>query len=115
MPGSEWEKRIRMEREQKDIFFSIHPQSPIPPQEREGFQGLQYYPPLDEYRFELKLHKHPVKKKVRMTYTRGEEREFIRWGEFRFVRSIDRSIGSSVQERCRREPAIHSFQGSNQQ
>jgi len=27
-----------------------------------------------------------------MTYTRGEEREFIRWGEFRFDRSIDRSV-----------------------
>ena len=84
MPNSEWEKHIRMEREQKDIFFSIHPQSPIPPEEREGFQGLKYYTPQEKYRFELELHKHPVKKKVRMTYTRGEEREFIRWGEFRF-------------------------------
>jgi uncharacterized protein (DUF1684 family) len=84
MSGSEWENRVRMEREQKDIFFRIHPQSPIPPEEREGFQGLQYYPPQPEYRFKLELQKHPVEKKVRMTYTRGEEQEFIRWGEFRF-------------------------------
>jgi len=102
MPGSEWEKLIRMEREQKDIFFSIHPQSPIPPEEREGFQGLQYYPPQSKYRFELELHNHPVKKNVRMTYTRGEERMFIRCGEFRFKvhgeRQVVQAYKNSAQE-----------------
>ena len=84
MPSLELGNGIRMEREQKDIFFKIHPQSPIPPEVREGFQGLKYYPPRDEYTFKLELHNHPIKKRVRMTYTRGVEQIFIRWGEFRF-------------------------------
>ena len=81
----EWEKHIRIEREQKDIFFSIHPQSPILPEERERFGGLDYYPPDRDYRFEAKLHEHAEKKRIKMSYTRGEEQEFLRWGEFRFT------------------------------
>jgi hypothetical protein len=30
----EWEKLFKMEREQKNTFFSTHPQSPIPLEER---------------------------------------------------------------------------------
>lgn len=80
----EWEEHLKMEREQKDTFFSIHPQSPIPLEERDKFKGLDYYPPDPDYRFELKLHEHPEKKRIKMSYTRGEEQEFFRWGEFRF-------------------------------
>jgi uncharacterized protein (DUF1684 family) len=80
----EWENRLKMEREQKNTFFSIHPQSPIPLEEREKFKVLDYYPPNLDYRFELKLHEHSEKKRIKMFYTRGEEKEFLRWGEFRF-------------------------------
>jgi uncharacterized protein (DUF1684 family) len=80
----EWKGRLKMEREQKDTFFSIHPQSPIPLEEREKFKGLDYYPPNPDYRFELKLHEHSEKKRIKMSYTRGEEKEFLRWGELRF-------------------------------
>jgi uncharacterized protein (DUF1684 family) len=80
----EWEEHLKMEREQKNTFFSIHPQSPIPLEEREKFKGLNYYPPDPDYRFKLKLHEHPKKKTIKMSYTRGEEQQFIRWGEFRF-------------------------------
>jgi len=80
----EWEKLLKMEREQKDTFFSIHPQSPIPLEERGKFKGLDYYPPNPDYRFALKLHEHPKKKRIEMSYTRGDEKEFLRWGEFRF-------------------------------
>ena len=80
----EWKKRLKMEREQKDTFFSIHPQSPIPLEEREKFKELDYYPPDPDYKFKLKLHEHPKKKTTKMSYTKGEEQQFIRWGEFRF-------------------------------
>jgi uncharacterized protein (DUF1684 family) len=51
-----------MEREQKDTFFLMHPQSPIPLEEREKFKGLDYYPPDPDYRLKLKLHEHPEKR-----------------------------------------------------
>ena len=64
--------------------MSIHPNSPVPLEERDGFEGLIYYPPNPEYRFELELHEHDEKTPVTMAYTSGEEKEFLRWGEFRF-------------------------------
>jgi len=84
MEISEWKANLERARERKDAFFAQHWQSPIPPQERPRFKGLEYYPPDPSYRFELELHEHPEKQAVRMAYTKGNEQDFLRWGEFRF-------------------------------
>jgi len=84
MSLSEWKANPERAREEKDAFFAQHWQSPIPPQDRPRFKGLQYYPPDPSYRFELELHEHRKKQAVRMTCTKGDEQDFIRWGEFRF-------------------------------
>lgn len=81
---SEWEREIKMEREQKDIFFAQHFQSPIPFEERSKFTGLDYYPPNADYCFELELREHSEKKKLEIEDTIGNVRNLIRWGEFRF-------------------------------
>jgi uncharacterized protein (DUF1684 family) len=65
-----WEKCLEMEREQKETFFSIHPPSPIPLEEREKFKGLGHYPPDSDCRFELKLHGHPKKKRTKIPLRR---------------------------------------------
>jgi uncharacterized protein (DUF1684 family) len=80
----EWKAQIERERREKDVFFAEHRQSPIPPQDRAEFRGLDYYPPDPDCRFEIELHEHEEKKTVRIAYTKGKERDFIRWGEFRF-------------------------------
>ena len=85
MEISEWKANVERARERKDAFFAQHWQSPIPPQDRPRFKGLEYYPPDPSYRFELKLHEHPEKQVVRMAYTKGNEQDFLRWGEFRFT------------------------------
>jgi uncharacterized protein (DUF1684 family) len=79
-----WKAQIEGERREKDGFFGQHWQSPIPSQGRAEFQGLDYYPPNPDLRFEPELYEHEDKKTVRMTYTKGEEQDFVRWGEFRF-------------------------------
>jgi len=79
-----WEKEILYEREQKDIFFKHHVQSPIPFEYRLQFEKLQYYPPNPDFRFELKLHGHSDKKLLEIEDTKGNIRQFLRWGEFRF-------------------------------
>ena len=84
MEISEQKANLERARESKDAFFAQHWQSPIPPQDRPRFKGLEYYPPDPSYRFELELHKHPEKQVVRMAYTKGNEQDFLRWGEFRF-------------------------------
>ena len=84
MEISEWKANLERARANKDSFFAQHWQSPIPAQDRPRFKGLEYYPPDPSYRFELELHEHPGKQVVRMAYTKGNEQDFLRWGEFRF-------------------------------
>lgn len=84
MDVSEWKNKILSEREQKDIFFKKHMQSPIPIEYRQQFEMLQYYPPDSNFRFELKLHEHGDKKPMQIEDTKGNIREFLRWGEFQF-------------------------------
>ena len=84
MEMDEWKVQLDRERREKDVFFAEHWQSPIPPQDRAEFRGLDYYPPDPDLRFEIELPGHEEKKTVRMAYTKGEEQDFVRWGEFRF-------------------------------
>ena len=79
-----WKAQLKRERMEKDRFFAGHWQSPIPPEDRAELRGLEYYPPDPDYRFEIEPHEHEEKKTVRTAYTKGEERDFVRWGEFRF-------------------------------
>jgi len=79
-----WKQQIERERREKDEFFARQWQSPISPEERAEFSGLDYYPADPDYRFEIELHEHMDKKAMRMAYTKGGQRDFVRWGEFRF-------------------------------
>lgn len=88
MRFSEWKKLIELERKEKDVFFAFHEQSPIPPEERVTFTGLEYYPPDFKYRFEIELKKSQRKEIIEINDTAKNLRMFIKWGEFRFP--IDR-------------------------
>jgi uncharacterized protein (DUF1684 family) len=84
MEISKWKANLERARETKDSFFAQSWQSPLAPQDRPQFKGLQYYPLDSSYRFELELHEHPEKGVIRMPYTKGNDQNFLRWGEFRF-------------------------------
>ena len=79
-----WMTELEAERADKDAFFGGQSQSPIPPGDRLGFVGLDYFPPDPDFRFEIELREHAEKQAERMAYTKGELQEFTRWGEFRF-------------------------------
>jgi uncharacterized protein (DUF1684 family) len=81
---SEWEEHLRIERQRKDAFFRMHFQSPLPSDERQNFKGLSYYPPEPDYRFELQLDEHEQKNILKVEDTKGNERELLRCGEFKF-------------------------------
>jgi len=53
-------------------------------QDRRAFQGLAYWPPDPEYRFELELHEYDEKEAIGVADTGGQQRSLLRWGEFRF-------------------------------
>ena len=80
-----WEEMLILERKEKDKFFAKHWQSPIPPEDRKKFKGLRYYPINPSLRFELDLHEHEEKEVIEMADTKGFNRYFLRWGEFRFT------------------------------
>ena len=82
--GTDWKTAIREDREAKDEYFGSNPHSPIPPEERDAFEGLSYYRIDDSYRFELDLHEHDDKGTVTVATSTDGEREYLRWGEFRF-------------------------------
>mgnify|MGYP000117685362 CR=1 FL=1 len=81
---SDWKEGLERERKEKDRFFAVHEQSPIPPEERAKFGALEYYSPNADYRFELELHEHGDKKLLKIEDTGGNMRDFLRWAEFRF-------------------------------
>jgi len=84
MEISEWKERISLELEEKDKFFKMHPQSPLSFDERQTFKGLNHYLLDPDYRFECHLQEHEKKDILKIEDTQGNEREFFRWGEFRF-------------------------------
>jgi hypothetical protein len=83
--SSDWTDRLEKIRRGKDRFFRESRQSPLPDQDRKTFEGLNYYPLDEAYRFELELREHDDKRIVTLDATGGDERSVARWGEFRFV------------------------------
>ncbi len=75
---------LRAERSRKDEFFRDHPKSPIPAEDRPGFDGLRYFDPDPNYRLELDLHEHDEVTELRVETTQDGEQTYLRWGEFRF-------------------------------
>ena len=81
----EWKECIRRAREEKDGIFKMHFQSPLPFNERQSFKGLTYYPPDLDYRFELRLKEPKGREILEIEDTQGNDRAFLRWGEFEFT------------------------------
>jgi len=84
MEISEWKERISLELEEKDKFFRMNSQSPLSLDERQTFKGLNHYSLDPDYRFECQLQEHEKKDILRIEDTQGNEREFLKWGEFKF-------------------------------
>jgi len=105
MSLSEWKANLERAREEKDAFFAQHWQSPVAPQDRPWFKGLEYYPPDPSYKFELELHEHPEKGMVKMAYTKGNEQDFVHWGEFRFKMG-EKEQALQVYKRSREEELL---------
>ena len=80
-----WLEELERHRADKDEYFREHPQSPVPADQREGFEGLPYFDPDPDYRFEVEIHEHDTKEPITVATTTDGEREYVEWGEFDFV------------------------------
>ncbi|MDG5776094.1 DUF1684 domain-containing protein [Haloarculaceae archaeon H-GB1-1] len=81
--ATDYAEQVRAYRERKDEAFRDERQSPLPAADRETFEGLNYYPPDEDYRFVVPLHEHDEKETVVVGTSTEGEREYVRWGEFR--------------------------------
>lgn len=78
----EYVQQLEQHREEKSAFFSDHPRSPVPEDERESFDGLSFYPVDPDYRFVVALDEHDDAETVAVETTDDDSREYLRYGEF---------------------------------
>ena len=81
---ADWRERLVDNRAEKDRFLADHPQSPIPPDRSEGFDGLAYYDPDPDYRVEAAVELHDDPEPVYMETTAGGEMRYLRAVTLRF-------------------------------
>ncbi|WP_336036950.1 DUF1684 domain-containing protein [Halobacterium yunchengense] len=73
-----WRERLAGHRREKDEFLADHPQSPIPPGDREDFEGLAYYDLDPEYRVVARFSRAQSPETVKLETTRGPPAEYER-------------------------------------
>ncbi|MHC3436532.1 DUF1684 domain-containing protein [Natrialbaceae archaeon A-gly3] len=79
-----WQAQVEDKRAEKDRFFAEHPQTPIPPEEREAFDGLEYFPPEPTYRVTATVTAHDDPEPVPMETTTGREVRYLRVATLEF-------------------------------
>jgi hypothetical protein len=77
-------KTLEENREAKNHFFKEHWQSPIEKDERKKFTEINYFPVDEKYRFELELLIHANPDQFESADSKGDVRQFYRFGEFHF-------------------------------
>ncbi|SIR93455.1 DUF1684 domain-containing protein [Natronorubrum thiooxidans] len=79
-----WRDELESKRDEKDEFFAEHPQSPIPPEERDAFDGLDYFAPDPTYRVSATATVHDDPEVVLMETTAGREMRYLRVATLEF-------------------------------
>ena len=79
-----WRDELESKRDEKDDFFAEHPQSPIPPEERDSFDGLEYFTPDPTYRVTATVETHDDPEVVLMETTAGREMRYLRVATLEF-------------------------------
>lgn len=99
MTDDAWLDALRTHREQKDRYLAGDRNSPVPPDQREVFDGLDYFDPDPDYRVTASVETHADPEPVTMdTSTDGEVR-YLRVATFHFeLRDTDLTLGAYRQE-----------------
>jgi len=71
-------------RAQKDAFFASHPESPLTPEQKRDFQGLNYFPENPGLRLEVTVEEFEEQEEVEMQTTTGGVQTYLRYGSFKF-------------------------------
>lgn len=72
-----WRTELRQHRDEKDRAFAQSEQSPLPPEERDRFDGLSYYPPDADYRVTATVQTHDEPEPVEMELSAGAPQRYL--------------------------------------
>ena len=81
---TQFEQEVLSLRVDKDSFLRNDLDSPIPPNERPNFKGLNYFLPDPGYRVTSKLERFDTPKPIIMATSTGTRQAYLRYGEFSF-------------------------------
>lgn len=96
--GDPYVAAVQEERRQKDEYFRVSPESPVPAVDRGHFPPLDYYPVDPSWRITLALEPYPKPQTFELVTNLGERRVFRREAQVRFTRD-----GSAVSLQLYRE------------
>jgi uncharacterized protein (DUF1684 family) len=71
-------------RTSKDDFFANHPQSPLTPEQRRGFHGLDYFDENPALDLEVEVERFPAQERVDIQTSTGQTQTYTRYGKFKF-------------------------------
>ena len=96
---ADWAERLRQNRAEKDQFLAEHPQSPVPPEKRDDFEGLDYFDPDEAFRVHADVTVHDEPDPVEMETTNGPPARYLRVATFSFeLRGEDCELHAYQQE-----------------
>jgi uncharacterized protein len=82
--GENWMSELTEFRVEKDDFFKHHPQSPLTREQKQDFQGLQYFPENDSLRLEVQVERLFDQQPMQMQTSTGGVQTYVRHSRFKF-------------------------------
>jgi hypothetical protein len=79
-------------RSEKDLFFESHPQSPLTPEQKDNFSGLNYFPENPDLRYELEIEEFEEKESSSIQTSTGDVQNYLRYGKIRFKVDGEESV-----------------------
>ncbi|MFQ5998280.1 MAG: DUF1684 domain-containing protein [Candidatus Bathyarchaeia archaeon] len=76
--------QVQRLREDKNKYFKLAHDSPIPHELRDSFQGLSYFPYDSNYTVTAIFKKNPTQEKIIMETSKGNPQSYSRYGDFEF-------------------------------
>ena len=71
-------------RTEKDSFFARHMQSPLTPEQKRSFRGLQYFPLDESLRLEVRVERFAEQVEIQILTSTGGMQRYQRYGRFKF-------------------------------
>jgi uncharacterized protein (DUF1684 family) len=69
----------------KDEYFGESPRSPLTPEQRKVFKGLNYFPENTDLELEVKVDEFTIKDQIAMQTSTGDVQMYERFGRFSFL------------------------------